>query len=524
MKQQAIQCLAFDVHNPLLPFVWTSNSPNLQGGPRFQYALGARKFGVESVLMNRDDVRCAIDEAAEIFSTSWNTLIELKEARIERDALLAFQNKLAQGLFALDRTYRGVMEAKNDLIRRKSRLQPQYFRRRMRAMKTYQSALSAAIDVGKALGDAFAWFFYSRSAHLLDAHLAHDAVRHTPPGVGGKGELEFIKNFDFPEHLVIYHATTSFLRIADVSFVHVPTLTITAIAELKTRRVSERELNIEAHFVGGPEFPARMPFPTDEVGRPDMQVSPLPEKQRAQLQRQLARMEQVVTLKRPSTVLGIEQRDQAGKVGEVIDSLKAGHAGHVRLGEGIVVAALRVGRSEAPLSGSLLYRGDMSKRIRSLSRLAHYVMDRTTAENSLFVYQFRAGFAPGVVPLFWSEMSSTALRAILLREVFLVVMFNPLYLVRKLRAVGFEVVTSKEGAPVTIAKQTEGSRIAIERLDGIVNFCIDRLVGEDEIVRVITESMSVALTRSAETGQHIAIKLQQQLWRPGAHAHKAVGA
>src|SRR5688572_31634327 len=113
--------------------------------------------------------------------------------------------------------------------------------------------------------------------------LKYPGSLHTPPGVGGVGEREFVKNFDAPGHVLIYHATTTFLRIGDVSFVHLPSRSVSAIVELKSRWVAEDRVEVAAFFVGLPTLPDRMPLLT-RGPRSDSDIA-FPAAQRDQLER-----------------------------------------------------------------------------------------------------------------------------------------------------------------------------------------------------------------------------------------------
>ena len=98
------------------------------------------------------------------------------------------------------------------------------------------------IAIGRSLGDSFAWFFYHSERKHLEEHLKHERQLHMPPGIGGIGELEFLdKTRVIDNHLVIYHGTTTFLRIGDVSFLDMKTLRLTAIGELKTKEIGPKE-------------------------------------------------------------------------------------------------------------------------------------------------------------------------------------------------------------------------------------------------------------------------------------------
>jgi hypothetical protein len=51
--------------------------------------------------------------------------------------------------------------------------------------------------------------------------------------------------------LLIYHGTTSFLRMGDVSFIDLNTLKVAAIGELKTQKLNERELGLKLALISG---------------------------------------------------------------------------------------------------------------------------------------------------------------------------------------------------------------------------------------------------------------------------------
>src|SRR5207344_325451 len=67
-----------------------------------------------------------------------------------------------------------------------------------------------------------------------------------PFGIGGLGEIEFIRNNPtMGENVVLYHGITNLLRYGDVSLINVRTFDVAAIAELKTKVAKEHEDKLE---------------------------------------------------------------------------------------------------------------------------------------------------------------------------------------------------------------------------------------------------------------------------------------
>jgi hypothetical protein len=198
----------------------------------------------------RKEVRACIDDADWSFRTCWQTLISLKKAEgLDGHALLDFQPVLASALFKLDDAYRRLVQYRGVLIQKKASYSPARFRLRMRALDQDRKALRSAIGVGRNLGDAFAWTFYQFDQPLLELHFKHPANPHTPPGIGGRGELEFIKQARPRGFLMLYHGITNFLRIGDVSFFDPGSGRISGIGELKSKHVEPGKLIVRMHTI-----------------------------------------------------------------------------------------------------------------------------------------------------------------------------------------------------------------------------------------------------------------------------------
>lgn len=189
------------------------------------------------------DIRSAVDVAEASYRECLTTLSSLKgEGSLDKNALLGFQPRLGQTLLELSNMYRALHQEKLMVVSKKNQLSPNWFKRRLRLINDYQEDLKSTISLGKCLGDSFAWAFYRNERQYLEKHYKNHMQVHSPPGVGGQGELAFISTVGVINHnIVLYHGLTTFLRLGDFSFIDLRSLKLTAVAELKTRPSSDGE-------------------------------------------------------------------------------------------------------------------------------------------------------------------------------------------------------------------------------------------------------------------------------------------
>ncbi|HJP90325.1 MAG TPA: hypothetical protein VJ875_00110 [Pyrinomonadaceae bacterium] len=213
-----------------------------------------------------------------------------KEGRwvFSADELLSFQPTLAEALFHLSETYHALSQERRSVISRKKLLSPKWFNQRMKRLSCYQDAITELVNIGRILGDSFAWIFYRSERKHLRKHFAHQAIRQVPTGVGGRGELAFISEVrSWHGQFTIYHGITSFLRIGDVSFYDPVSKKITGIGELKTESDSGSEIDLRLYLL----WPASSIRIWRHLSKPVKKVErPLPFKRQQQLKKQLETM------------------------------------------------------------------------------------------------------------------------------------------------------------------------------------------------------------------------------------------
>lgn len=189
-------------------------------------------------LISAKEVQKVIDNAEHSLSECYDILRIFKSPNNSNSyaPILDFQPKLAECLYSLMLFYQRLKEEERSLIANKQTFIEKVFREHMKTNATYKHAISDIINMGKSLGDVFAWFFFDNNRDELEKHLKHESTGLFPNGIGGLGEIEFIKNNQVIDGLlVIYHSITNMLRIGDFSL-YAFGQGIVGNGELKTQR------------------------------------------------------------------------------------------------------------------------------------------------------------------------------------------------------------------------------------------------------------------------------------------------
>ena len=338
-------------------------------------------------MISRASVCAGIDEASGVFAKCWDALAAWKERLLSaetRDQFLAFQYDLGQSLYDLSRMYDAVVAESKATVRRKHKLSAKRFRSRMSTLADYARAINDTILMGKDLGDSFAWLFYIREPALVERHLQHAGNLHLPRGIGGTGEIELVRRLQIlPDHIVVYHGTTTFLRIGDVSFVHLPTFTVSAIGELKTRRIDQNTAETAVHIIGdAKQLPTRMPFLRQSSTSVDASGTSLHPAQRDRLRRQVETMSKALAADEPRRRFDHAQESNILKLDLLVQRATRRKLTYVKVGDGIVAVALRLRPSK--LSSRLLPRhvADPSKAIAETPQIVSQITDFGSRDNS----------------------------------------------------------------------------------------------------------------------------------------------
>jgi hypothetical protein len=151
-------------------------------------------------MINKVTIVKLIDESYIKYSTCWDILCFIKNFNNagNRDSLINglnnFQYILAECLFKLENQYTVIAREKESMIKNKLRYNYRWFCTRLKNLSSYQKYIVTTINIGRTLGDAFAWFFYHKELIFLNEHLKHKEIDHLSTGVGSRstsGTLAF---------------------------------------------------------------------------------------------------------------------------------------------------------------------------------------------------------------------------------------------------------------------------------------------------------------------------------------------
>lgn len=466
--------------------------------------------------ISRARVTTAINEAHRTFLKCFDTLALFKQRQVQAERIVTFQYDLGSALFALDRLYDVIIARKRAVVAKKAAVSPDWFRATLRRLDRYAKALDGAVRIGKQLGDTFAWLFYHGYTHLISEHLKHQGQRHTPSGIGGKGELAFIRYPGiFPDHLLLYHGITSYLRLGDVSLVHLPTMTISGVGELKTQVVNDHEATTTIVLIGERDnLQERTKVLRERVPRTTTPRPPMPQAQKDRLQRQIRRIIGLVgiapaTKRAPSNVFA--------NLHQLEDVIKTAgqRLTHRKVDDGLAIVAARP-EGGPTLASRLLPHANpkFARMIRPAKDIAMAIVDTTSNQNSLIMQEITTGFQPGFTPLFWSPLSPDVLKPLFFLEIAVWSWFNPLHLVRKLRARGYEVETGPMGVPERVtAVQREGQPV-MYGLSTFMPLLHQTLITEKAFVDQVEQAFQTVAQDRPPDGARVLFHLDQQYGPP----------
>ena len=396
------------------------------------------------------EFRKEFDQASTAFDTCWGYLCDIKTATapVNPESFLDFQPKLASAIAALSCLYARLSEERRGLVARKSKLSQSWLVKRLRLIGSRQEALNFTISIGKCLGDSFAFFFYRNDLQLLCKHLLEPAARHLPTGIGGIGEVEFVKKIKVVGgKMVLYHGITSILRIADVSLIDLAKFRVAGLGELKSWSPKQGALEIMLRAIGPgldlPHISNLDASPSDRfTSRAEMSPSA-----KDRLSRQLKKMEE-----------SFKREQITGRAAARVESRN-----HLRVFHGLVRKARRNKFSFLKADNGLLlgvfrspYRSLLAKATRKLDvadglvsvesrALVLSLLDITRDDNLLSVGMLvydptgQPLNLAGAAPCFWWDLPIKTLRALIFHDVIASTVFNPAHLLASLERADFKV-------------------------------------------------------------------------------------
>lgn len=170
-------------------------------------------------------------------------MLNLKRgANLEEREFINFQTNLAECLYNAMSVYREIFQKERKYIEMKESLDKKDFLEKMQKWKNQKLEMKDVISIGKCIGDSFAYIFYRDSIEELEKHYKHPDNGLFVSGIGGRGEIEFIKeNPTIDGYLVVYHSITNMLRIGDFSLCSLDGKVI-GTGEIKSEYINDKRV------------------------------------------------------------------------------------------------------------------------------------------------------------------------------------------------------------------------------------------------------------------------------------------
>jgi len=372
-------------------------------------------------MLSNKRVERALSEAEQSFKDCWMKLMTLRGREYGKSELLnslfSFQPTLGIALYKLEVLYEAMCKEGRHLVRRRSELSPKWFDNRMHTLDVYKHTLEETVDVGKVLGDSFAWIFYKNERELLRKHQDLQPNPHPPTGVGGRGEIAFVRRFPtFGRYLVLAHSTTTFLRVGDISLVDPTDLKVAAIGELKTHVKGDTSMGIKVILVGPKPKLSLLPNAAlnAEANVPQQGVA-LPARMLERLKRQIKRMQESFKPFDKDRLLpptGMSMEDTHSRLTELFRRTSSQNWGNLKVDRGLLIVG-------AKLRGNSLFDRLTSKtgaiNNRNLGRVAEgtrEIVDMALQDNSIrfdwlpYPAHGRYSLLWATRPLFWWPIDS----------------------------------------------------------------------------------------------------------------------
>ncbi|GAO38421.1 hypothetical protein SCH01S_15_00460 [Sphingomonas changbaiensis NBRC 104936] len=440
--------------------------------------------------------------------------------------VLRFQPRLLGVIAKVEDRYRSIKQEEKRLIARKSKLSISWFSRRMAKLARYADALLEVLALSRAIGDGFAWTFYEGDRDLIAEHLKQQPQLLLPPKLGAVGERLTLENMQgLDGKLLIYHGTTSFLRLGDITFIDLATARVACIGEIKTRRQDENTIQISMTLIAGDRESFPKP-PANKVSPKRTRLEPmvLTPAMQSRLKRQRDRMGEAVSRARASTTTRVNARHN-GFYYEALEAVVA--RSHARgfeweqAGKGMLLGALRMSQTSR-LSDRYLPRKEtpVNELLTGVESRALSLVKSDSPDNSMIVGsigsskdELRVSF--DTLPFAQWPIDTQVLGDILFGRVLVVSLFNPGHIWSALRERGFEVSLDQRGAFRTAKRRKGKKEERLEHIGYFTNLIQRSLMTEESVLAMIDQLIDMSHDQLKAKGEPVRVEFAPRIVRWG---------
>ena len=428
-------------------------------------------------MTNKEHIAEIIKQAEKDLTKCFSILISLK--RKSFNGLEDFQPMLAETLYNLTNTYNDIRAIY------KESLQKQQNSENAKEWKAYKEAIKFLMKIGQNMGDIFAWYFYSNNLNLLQKHYEHDETGFFTPRLGGYGEVEFLRNFQFVGGcLLILHANTTLLRVADFSIYH-PNKGIVGTIELTTEKPAGNFFDINANIVSD-NIEIVNAISNDIKKISSNIVAEKKEPKIADVSRFEKQIEKQKRLVDTSKVYeNITQKYYDAEV-EILDKA---YKNSVAINTDKFLVVLAKSSYHKTFEERLLTK--QSSELPPISSLSECLSNGFIKDDSKF-NMYKLGeispfdISPNTTPIFFRDMSSDLYYDMLFCKTQLITMLNPSFILDYLSKNKCHVLVDKEKKKVEVTKEVNEKEYKIN-MDCLFNVISSFMLSEKAVIQLLDE-------------------------------------
>jgi hypothetical protein len=213
-------------------------------------------------------------------------------------------------------------------------------------------------------------------------------------------------------------------------------------------------------------------------------------------------------------VITIQEKTHLSEFNRLAEELQKKTVVIEQAGDGLLLCGFRSNR-EKSLFARLLPKtaGNIDKRLEDIENHAQNIVDRSQVgtsydTNSIFIGSLDLGAYPGTTPMFWWSVPSEFVRKLVFHEVTVVTVYNPAHLIRKLRALGFEVLLT--GTQLSVTKRIGKAQVEMRNMHHFLHYIQQHLVRENFVLAILQKILKKV--DSGEIPSNSIINLDTQLY------------
>jgi hypothetical protein len=460
------------------------------------------------------EVKNIFKETQKDYDELWECLTVFKGDMTDQKmaSIIKFQYILGKRLMSLQALHDSIKKRESQLVARKESFSSAWFRKEMKRMGCHRLAIRKLSYVGRTMGDVFAYFFCRHEPDFLESQLLHEEISSFPTRDGGLGEIEFIRSpMHFANHLTIYHGITNILRKGDVSFFNLKDKKVSAVGEIKTERKGASELSITVTTIGKREntsFLRNIPIEKKKT----LNRSRNQKFDQSRFQRQIKSISEIFIgdVKDTETERILEKYHHK-ELQDFIKESKCNVINHKKVDSGLMYISTR---DRSSLFSRFHDKPDFKKddafieNVQSLFIKGHQ-HNEIVFGSFLFDKEDKPITALGYAPLFYSTIKIEHLKKLYFCEVSVMTVYNPAFLVDKLKSIGFAVEETDDTIEFVAKFEGVQMRLPTWSMRFFINLIINNVYTEDGIVEVINRLLIHLKGKKITQTTRVDIKMTQ---------------